>query len=515
MKIEEMTLQQKIGQLFVVGFPETEPGDAFFELVDRYKVGNVILFSHNVENKEQLAKLCGKLHEKIRKTTGVPPFISIDEEGGVVSRLPQGCAVMPSAMAQARTENRNLMYQGAKITAHELKESGINFNLAPVLDINSNPENPVIGVRSFGENPETVTQCAKAVMRGYLDGGILCAGKHFPGHGDTSVDSHLSLPVVDLSRGELESRELVPFKALIKEGLPAVTMAHILVPALEPEKIPCTMSRRVVRGFLRENLGFQGLIISDCMEMNAIKEFYGTEAGTVAALAAGVDLIFISHTSSLAKSAILEVMRALEDGRLSMERIDEAVSHVLAQKERLLTLSQGEGEKPDAKARIKFAGEFLEKTITPQNGNISGAFCLGKNPVFVGPVPVTLASSSISDTFDFSHEMQKTFGGEAVCIPQNPDDREIENVLLASRGKSALVLATLNGHLSAGQRKLIEAVKKENIPKAFVALRNPYDLEISGEDYFGVVLYEYSLRTIGELKKYFRKTQIKNTWDEQ
>lgn len=504
MKIEEMTLQQKIGQLFVVGFPEKEPDDAFFELVNRYKVGNVILFSHNVENKEQLKQLCGKLHAKIQKTTGVLPFITIDEEGGVVSRLPEGCAVMPSAMAQAYTGNRNLMYQGAKITAQELKESGINFNLAPVLDINSNSENPVIGVRSFGENPETVTQCGKAVMRGYLDGGILCAGKHFPGHGDTSVDSHLSLPVIERSHEQLESRELLPFKELIKEGLPAVTIAHVLVPALEPEKIPCTMSRSVVHGLLRAKLGFKGLIISDCMEMNAIKEFYGTEAGTVAALAAGVDLIFISHTPSLAKSTILEVMRALEDGRLSMERIDDAVSHVLAQKENL-SVSLQVGEKSDTKARIKFADEFLKKTISPQNENVSEVFYLGKNPVFVGPVPsrVTLASSSIPDAFDFSHEMQKRFGGEAVCIPQNPDDREIEKVLLASRGKSALVLATLNGHLYAGQKKLIEAVKKEKIPKAFVALRNPYDLEISGEGYFGVTLYEYSLRTIGELKKYF------------
>ena len=500
MRVETMTLQQKIGQMFVAGFPGRKPSDEFLNLIHRRKLGNVILFQHNIEGRKQTRNLNKNLQKEITNATEIMPFITVDEEGGVVSRLPSGSVAMPSAMAFSELGDPRLVYQGARITAEELRNLGFNFNLAPVLDINSNPQNPVIGVRSYGEDPLMVSRYAKMAVQGYLDGGILCSGKHFPGHGDTSIDSHLSLPLVHTSYEELDERELVPFRNLIRDGIPALTIAHILVPALEPEGIPCTLSKRVIQGLLREKLRFQGLIISDCMEMNAMKEYYGVEAGVAASIAAGVDLIFISHTPALVETSMREVTNALKDGRLSMERIDDAVSRILILKEKLSRmLKKHQNESYEEKEHLIFADQVLERTITSQ---MSHKFQLGSYPIFVGVKPsrTTIVSDMVEGEFDFSHEMQKTFGGSAVCISDDPDNQEIRNVLHLAEGKSSVILGTLNGHLHEGQRKMIRAVKSCKIPSAFVALRNPYDLKVSGEDSFGVVLYEYSPRILEKLK---------------
>ncbi len=212
----------------------------------------------------------------------------------MVTRLTDDATNMPGAMAIAATGNPENAYTAGRITAAELQALGIDFDLAPVMDVNSNPQNPVIGVRSYADNPETVARFALRMMQGLLDGGVLCAAKHFPGHGDTSLDSHLSLPTVDKSLAALEAVELVPFKAAISAGIPAIMTSHILFPQLEKDTLPATMSRAIITGLLKESLGFKGLVISDCMEMAAIKQFYGTVEGTIAALVAGVDLVFIS-----------------------------------------------------------------------------------------------------------------------------------------------------------------------------------------------------------------------------
>jgi beta-N-acetylhexosaminidase len=202
----------KTGQRFVAGFHGTTIPEDFQELVRKYKVGNVILFKRNVESAQQLKKLCDDLQALIMAETGLPAFITIDQEGGAVTRLPEECAITPCAMALASTGNVENAYQSGVITGRELNAIGVNFDLAPVMDTNSNPRNPVIGVRSFGDQPETVAHYGCAMIRGLEENVISCA-KHFPGHGDTDVDSHLGLPVVDKSMEELEQCELIPFKA--------------------------------------------------------------------------------------------------------------------------------------------------------------------------------------------------------------------------------------------------------------------------------------------------------------
>lgn len=194
-------------------------------------------FSRNLVGKGQISDLCGDIDNLVYRETGMRPWIMIDQEGGMVSRLPRGCAIAPGAMALAALDDEEAVYASAFETAKELREMGINVNLAPVLDVNSNRKNPVIGVRSYGDDPVQVSRLANIAIRGYKDGGVLCCGKHFPGHGDTSVDSHLSLPKVDKTKDLLHG-QLFPFSEAIRAGIPSIMTSHVLFPAWEPENLP-------------------------------------------------------------------------------------------------------------------------------------------------------------------------------------------------------------------------------------------------------------------------------------
>lgn len=540
-------LDQKIGQLIVTGFPGSKPDQAFLDLVKKDKVGNVIFFSYNIKSKEQAAALCRQLQDFILEETGVLPFLSVDEEGGVVSRLPEDAAVLPSAMAQGRAEaclqpamydpqipesdlqaypgEWDPIYQGSKIVGEELKALGINFNLAPVLDINSNPRNPVIGVRSFGNDPALVSKCAVQAVRGYQDAGILCSGKHFPGHGDTDVDSHLGLPSVDKNREQLEREELLPFRTAIAKGIPALTIAHMLLPAYEPEKIPCTMSKKVITGLLRDELQFKGLVITDCMEMDAIRKYYGTPAGAVEALRAGADLIFISHTASVVHESIQEIKNAVDDGRIEMSRIDEALQRVLQYK----ALYAGEppekkhgtkinknhtaqadfnsGQPMDLKLvgtadQKKFMEEFYRKCIDLYKPEGMDKMKVGRMPLWIGPYPArtALVQNEADSSFAFSSYLKAKYGGDAVYMSLNPTLDEIDIILSKTNSCSAIAVGTLNAHMNPGQAELVARLaaklEKAGKPMAVAALRNPYDLEQMPENIFRAALYEYSERAL-------------------
>ena len=251
----ERDIVWQVGQRLMTGFEGTEISQALRDAVHTYKIGNIILFEHNVENKEQLRRLCAELQALVQAETGTPALIAIDQEGGIVSRLKGDCAVVPSAMCVSATGKPENAYTAGKLTGEELAALGVNFDLAPVLDVNSNRKNVVIGTRSYGESPKLVAAYGVAMSRGLQAGGVLSCGKHFPGHGDTAVDSHLGLPLVEKSLEELEACELIPFRAAIDADIDAMMTTHILFPKLEKEKIPATMSRTIMTGLLRERLG--------------------------------------------------------------------------------------------------------------------------------------------------------------------------------------------------------------------------------------------------------------------
>jgi beta-N-acetylhexosaminidase len=333
----DLSLERKVGQLFLIGYPEGGEPELCRRLARR-PFGNVILFSRNAAAPRPLYAALEGLRAGIVEAAGVAPIIAVDQEGGNVLRLRDGLTPQPGAMAIAAA------FEGGGIgiaeveaiaehSARELSALGVNCNLAPVADVNVNPANPVIGPRSFGGDPAKVADLAAAYARGLARGGVMACAKHFPGHGDTTVDSHLGLPTVEAGRDRLKAVELVPFKRLFAEGIPAVMGAHVRFPAVEPEGLPATLSRRAIQSLLREELGFQGLFITDCLEMKAVHERF--EEPALAAFAAGADLLCISHSAELQDRAYDAILAALRDGRVPPTRLDEAVGRILAAKARL------------------------------------------------------------------------------------------------------------------------------------------------------------------------------------
>src|SRR5699024_1414743 len=331
-----MEIKKDIGQLFVIGFPGNELTSGLKDLIHEYHIGGIILFAHNIGTPEEVINLTTAL-QKEAKSAGYkyPLFIAIDEENGTVKRLGQGAGEYPGAMALSATQDPNSAYEIGKATGDDLLQLGINWNYAPVLDVNNNSNNPVIRVRSFGEKPEMVSEFGTEFMRGLQDAGIATALKHFPGHGDTSVDSHYSLPQINHDIKRLHEIELVPFKAAIAEGADSIMTAHIAFPALETEEgCPATLSKNIITGLLREELDFKGVIVTDALEMEAVSETIGIENGAVKAIQAGADNVLIGHLPEEQLKALKRVEEAVYNKEISFESIQESIELINQMKEK-------------------------------------------------------------------------------------------------------------------------------------------------------------------------------------
>lgn len=497
-----MTLQEKIGQRLMTGFPGLEMSEEFIQAVKTHKIGNVILFRENVKDCAQLKKLCADIQELVRAETGHSAFIAIDQEGGVVTRLREDGVNVPGAMALGATGEPENAYKAGVLIGKELRALGPNFNFAPTVDVNSNPRNPVIGVRSYGDDAQTVGKFAANAVRGLMEGGILCTAKHFPGHGDTDLDSHLALPCVDKPLEELERVELVPFKAAIAAGIPAVMTAHILFPQLEPENIPATMSRRIMQGLLREQLGFEGIIVSDCMQMKAIASHYGTVEGTLASFKAGVDLVEITHDPILCGQAAELALKAAQSGELNLEENDASVERILAIKERWV--EQSVEEYFDFAAAAEESRAMMEKTITQIR---RGSFVLGENPICIGcpPYRVSLVDNVEAQKENpFGINMAKELAGTCAQMSQDPDQEEIAALVAQAKAHSCAVVGTFNGTTRKGQLALVHALAEAGVPTAAIALWNPYDLKELPESVWAIAAFEYSVESIRAAAKVLR-----------
>lgn len=494
-----MDRTREIGQHLVTGFQGPEMSDAFIQSVREYKIGNVILFENNVTDKLQLKRLCEEIDALVREETGIAPFITIDQEGGVVSRLKDDATVFPSAMAVAASGNPQNASVAGRITAEELRAMGVNFDLAPVMDINSNPKNPVIGVRSYGDQPSKVAEYGTAMMKGLEQGGILSCLKHFPGHGDTSVDSHLGLPRVDKGLNELLACELIPFQAAINAGAPAVMSTHILFPQIEPDNVPATMSRRILTDLLRKQMGFQGLILSDCMMMGAIAQFYGTVAGSMAAVHAGIDLVFVSHDAALASQVSENIAHALRQGTLDEKEFAASTERILSSKAKL-NIARPSMEIVGCAEHRAASLQITREAITLVR---DAPFRLGDTPLFLGcnRFRPNLASNPEEGDLSFTNTLQTLLGGNAVTTPQDPDDGAIEAALSRVSGHTSIVIGLYNALSRSGQLKLVKAAAQKGLPICAVALRNPYDLADLPHSVRTIAAYDYDRRTLPILAK--------------
>lgn len=331
-RIMGMNLEEKIGQLIIAGFEGKEINDEIIKKIEELKLGGFILFSRNIEDEKQLLKLLNDIKE-VNSKQDIPLFIAIDEEGGNVSRLPKSFIKLPDSMKVGEINNQDISYRFGEILGKRIKSLGFNIDFAPVLDINSNPNNPVIGRRAFGTTNANVVDNGLAVMEGIKNTGVIPAVKHFPGHGDTDIDSHINLPKVSKNISELKSFELIPFINAIEKNTDMIMVAHILYPEIDKD-YPATMSYEIIQSLLRDELKYTGIIISDDMTMGAIVNNYTLEEGVISFLKAGGDIALICHEENNANIVVKRIIEAVNNGQLKEEDIDKKLYRILELKNR-------------------------------------------------------------------------------------------------------------------------------------------------------------------------------------
>jgi len=331
--IVSMSLEEKVGQMLFLAYRKDEGGrnvikmdDTLKEILSEYSPGGFVLFSENLETISQTVNLINDIQSESK----IPLFISVDEEGGIVSRLNKASGlhstVMPDAFTIGLTNNPEYAYRAARVIADELSSLGFNMNFAPVADIFSNPENTVIGKRAYGTEPKLVSAMVSRAVDGFIDGSIIPVLKHFPGHGDTAEDTHTGAATVGHDLERLMNFELIPFREGIESGADAIMVSHIIIPKLMDEPVPATLSKEVVTGLLREKLGFEGVVITDALEMNAVSSCYDDGEAAVKSVLAGCDMLLMPQSAEDAFNALLS---AVKRGIISEERINESVRRIL------------------------------------------------------------------------------------------------------------------------------------------------------------------------------------------
>ncbi|MEU7741828.1 beta-N-acetylhexosaminidase [Nonomuraea sp. NPDC049158] len=345
--LSKMSVEEKVGQLFMPVLYGTGPGSVSGEnqarygaqtpakVVAKYHLGGVILFPANIQSVGQVVDLTNGLQQASK---GVPLLIGTDQENGLVSRMGALMTDFPGASVIGSTKDTANARAVARATGEELRAVGVNLDFAPVADVNIDPRNPVIGKRAFGNQPAEVAKMVAASVKGFNDAKVAATAKHFPGHGDTNIDSHTGLPVIKHTKEQWERIDAPPFKAAIAAGVDAVMSAHIVFPKLDPSRDPATLSKPILTGLLRNKLGFQGVISTDALNMDGVRKKYSDAEIPVRAIQAGADLLLMPNNLPVAYNAVLA---AVKSGKISQERLDQSVT-------RLLKLKQARGLLPKA-----------------------------------------------------------------------------------------------------------------------------------------------------------------------
>ncbi|WP_139488648.1 beta-N-acetylhexosaminidase [Brevibacillus dissolubilis] len=496
--INRLTLRQKIGQMICCGFEGTEPSPEIVELIEQHHLGGVIYFSRNIANPKQVFELS----QALQKRADIPLLISIDQEGGMVARITEGVTLMPGNMALGATRDVEGVYESAKVSGTELRVLGINVNYAPCLDVNNNPKNPVIGVRSYGENPELVAQMGAAAVKGYQDAGVSATIKHFPGHGDTQVDSHLDLPVIPHEMSRLQAVELVPFQRAINEGVDSIMTAHVVFTALDQETdetgkpLPSTLSKSIITGLLREKMGYDGVIVTDCMEMKAISDHFGTERAAVLAVEAGVDQVLISHRMDRQVGAIEALVQAVESGRISEERINQSVERILRLKA-TRHIDQSVSDWFEARQILSTeASRSLARSLSERSMTLvkdeNKAIPLQKAEATYVVIPRIGVTAEVDEQLEqkatLGLRLARYLGGDVTekIVETNPTEQEIEQILIETEHVGQIIVATYNAMFHPKQVELVKRLMERGSQNGLkhtatsprlivVALRNPFD----------------------------------------
>ena len=468
--IAKMTVEEKVGQLIMVGFDGPQANETIETHIRERFVGGVVLFSRNIQSPQQTAELTNELQRLAEATARqIPLFIGIDQEGGWVIRLKEGATVLPGNMALGATNSTALAERAGEITAVELAAVGVNLNFAPVMDVNNNLDNPVIGRRSFGELPELVSRLGVPYIRGLQRHGVLATAKHFPGHGDTTVDSHFDLPTVNHDRERIHALELPPFRAAIDADVAAIMTAHIIYPAFDPDR-PATLSPIILTDLLRKELGFDGLIITDDMEMKAIDDRYQSGEAAVMAVEAGADIVMVLWTQAKQLEVFEALLSAVKSGRISQTRLDQSVKRILKSKgaafDRRFVDVDAVGTIVGQEAHQQLAQTIASRAITLVR-NRDNLLPLKLEPET--SVLILSQSSTLFENFKAHHP-----NTVEARIPEKP---EVESILpqltLQARDADVIIAGIINDE----QAVLVQRVSiATTTPVIVIALGSPYTL---------------------------------------
>jgi beta-N-acetylhexosaminidase len=506
--LENIELRRYVGQLMVIGFKGTTASKEIKELIRDHHVGGIILFGRNIGMPKEILTLTNELQRTAKEAGHAQPLlICIDQENGVVRRLGEGTTIFPGAMLLGATDQPENAYKVGYATGKELKALGINWNLAPVVDVNNNAENPVIGVRSFGESAEKVAAFGKMTVKGMQDAGVMTTLKHFPGHGDTNVDSHLDLPIISHDMDRLMEIELKPFMENIDAGADTVMSAHVCFPAIEDTPgLPATLSKKVITGLLREKLHFDGVVTTDCMEMNAIANTIGTAKGGAEAIKAGVDIVMVSHRHNLQKETIEAIIAEVESGEIPFSKILEAAGRVKRLKDKYLSWDElNLNEDPQVPAvvgsdeHIQMANEIYKQGITivknnsilPLKKNQKTLVIYSENKYMMRVEEKCYSSMFLGKVVQ---EIDPT--AEMVQISNPATDEEISAVSQQAKGFNAIIVGTLTVLPGDQQVRLIETLCETGVPVVVAATRSPYDLAYLPNVDACVCTYEFTCPAI-------------------
>ncbi|MEV4877190.1 glycoside hydrolase family 3 protein [Streptomyces cyaneofuscatus] len=499
--IAGMSLGEKVGQLFVMrvyGHSATDPDQADIdanlreigvrtaaELVSTYHVGGIIYFAwaHNTRDPHQIAALSNGIQQAaLGERSRVPLLISTDQEHGIVCRVGEPATLLPGAMALGAGGSRSDTRRAAWIAGAELAALGINQNYAPDADVNVNPANPVIGVRSFGSDPQAVAELVAAQVKGYQGAGVAATAKHFPGHGDTSTDSHTGLPVIEHTRQEWEELDAPPFRAAIRARIDSIMTAHIVVPALDPSEDPATLSRPILTGILREELGYDGVVVTDSLGMEGVRTKYGDDRVPVLALLAGVDQLLNPPNLSVAWNAVLEAVRG---GEISEARVEESVLRILRLKTRLglfrdpFVSGRGVDRTVGIRKHLLDADRIAERTTTllaDPGALLPLSRRTHRRLLVVGADPASPSGTTGPPTTTLTGAFTELgFAATALSTGTAPNQAKIAEAVAAAQGRDAVVVATYNITASSSQLALVDALVATGVPVVAVAIRNPYD----------------------------------------
>nr|WP_206320589.1 glycoside hydrolase family 3 protein [Streptomyces zingiberis] len=506
--ISRMSLEEKVGQLFVTrvyGHSATDPDPAdaetnrkefgvstAAELIAEYHVGGIIYFAwaHNVRDPHQIADLSNGIQRAgLAQPVPVPLLVSTDQEHGVVARIGAPATLLPGAMALGAGGSRADARTAARVAGAELAAMGIRQDYAPVADVNVNPANPVIGVRSFGADPAAAARLVTAQVAGYQGVGVAATAKHFPGHGDTSTDSHTGLPVITHTREEWERLDAPPFRAAIAAGIDSIMTAHLLFPALDPNEDPATLSKPILTGVLREELGFEGVIVTDALDMAGVRQKYGDERVPVLALKAGVDQLLNAPDLPLAWNA---VKRAVEDGEIGEERVDASLLRILELKARRGLFDEPLVTRADVdrtvgvRRHLRAADRIADRAVTLLVNRRSGAGgrrALPLHPrrqprvLVTGADPAAPSGTGGPPTAVLARALTELgFAASAVSTGTSPTREAIDRAVAGAAGQDAVVVTTYNVAAGSPQITLVAELAATGVPVVQLALRNPYDI---------------------------------------